>query len=135
MWGIGFRHAKRLRSIKIDKAYNFINLEDNWVRRNMSCSRFKTKKRLEGKSILSLEEIRSPKKAIATTRSFEGTINDFEKVKERISTFAICCAEKLRAQNSNCNSVYVFIRSNKFQKNKTQYRNGIMMTIPEQILI
>ena len=80
--------------------------------------------------MLDLEEIRSRKKAIATTRSFEGTINDYEKIKERISTFAICCAEKLRTQNSNCNSVYVFIRSNKFQKNKTQYRNGIMMTIP-----
>ena len=55
---------------------------------------------------------------------------DYEKIKERISTFAICCAEKLRAQNSNCNSIYVFVRSNKFQKNKTQYRNGILMTIP-----
>ena len=53
-----------------------------------------------------------------------------KKIKERISTFAICCAEKLRSQNSNCSSIYVFVRSNKFQKNKPQYRNGILMTIP-----
>ena len=96
----------------------------------MSVVGLRLKKELEGKSILELEEVRSPKKAIATTRSFERTITDYEKIKERISTFAICCAEKLRSQNSNCNSIYVFIRSNKFQKNKPQYRNGILMTIP-----
>ena len=130
VWGIGFRHAKRLTNIKINTAYDFINLEDNWVRKNMSVVGLRLKKELEGKSVLDLEEVRSPKKAIATTRSFEGTITDYEKIKERISTFAICCAEKLRAQNSNCNSIYVFVRSNKFQKNKRQYRNGILMTIP-----
>ena len=130
VWGIGFRHAERLKNIKVNTAYDFINLEDSWVRKNMSVVGLRLKKELEGKSVLNLEELRSPKKAIATTRSFEGTITDYEKIKERISTFAICCAEKLRAQNSNCNSIYVFVRSNKFQKNKTQYRNGILMTIP-----
>ena len=130
VWGIGFRHAKRLKNIKINTAYNFINLEDGWVRKNMSVVGLRLKKELEGKSVLDLEEVRSPKKSIATTRSFEGTITNYKKLKERISTFAICCAEKLRAQNNNCNSIYVFIRSNKFQKNKIQYRNGILMTIP-----
>ena len=130
VWGIGFKHTERLKNIKINTAYNFINLQDNWVRKNMSVVGVRLKKELEGNSILDLEEVRSPKKAIATTRSFKGTITDYEKIKERISTFAICCAEKLRSQNSNCNSIYVFVRSNKFQKNKTQYRNGILMTLP-----
>ena len=130
VWGIGFKYAERLKNIKVNNAYNFINLEDNWVRKNMSVVGVRLKKELEGKSVLDLEEVRPPKKAIATTRSFEKTITDYEKIKERISTFAICCAEKLRSQNSNCNSIYVFIKSNKFQKNKPQYRNGILMTIP-----
>ena len=130
VWGIGFRHSERLKNNKINTAYDFILLPDNWVRKNMSVVGVRLKKELEGNSVLGLEEVRSPKKAIATTRSFEGTITDYEKIKERISTFAVCCAEKLRAQNSNCNSIYVFVRSNKFQKNKTQYRNGILMTIP-----
>ena len=130
VWGIGLRHTERLKKIKVNTAYDFIKLEDNWVRKNMSVVGLRLKKELEGESVLNLEEVRSPKKTIATTRSFEGTINDYEKIKERISTFAVCCAEKLRSQNSNCNSIYVFIRSNKFKKNKPQYRNGILMTIP-----
>ncbi|MDA1364066.1 MAG: Y-family DNA polymerase [Candidatus Marinimicrobia bacterium] len=130
VWGIGFRHTERLKNIGIHTAYDFINLEDGWVRKNMSVVGLRLKRELEGESVLNLEEVRSPKKAIATTRSFEGTISDFEKIKERISTFAICCAEKLRTQQSNCSSIYVFVRSNKFQKNKPQYRNGIVITIP-----
>ena len=121
---------KALKKYTVNNAYDFISLPDNWVRKNMSVVGLRLKKELEGKSVLDLEEVRSPKKAIATTRSFEGTITDYEKIKERVSTFAVCCAEKLRSQNSNCNSIYVFLRSNKFQKNKTQYRNGILMTIP-----
>ena len=130
VWGIGFRHSERLKNNKVNTAHDFILLPDNWVRKKMSVVGLRLKKELEGESVLDLEEVRSPKKAIATTRSFEGTITDYEKIKERISTFAICCAEKLRAQNSNCNSIYVFVRSNKFQKNKLQYRNGILITIP-----
>ena len=130
VWGIGFRHSERLKNNKVNTAHDFILLPDNWVKKNMSVVGLRLKKELEGESVLNLEEARSPKKAIATTRSFKGTIHDYEKIKERISTFAICCAEKLRAQNSNCNSIYVFVRSNKFQKNKPQYRNGILMTIP-----
>ena len=130
VWGIGFKHAERLKNIKVNNAHDFISLPDNWVRKKMSVVGLRLKKELESRSVLGLEEVRSPKKAIATTRSFEGTITNYEKIKERISTFAVCCAEKLRSQNSNCNSIYVFVRSNKFQKNKPQYRNGILITLP-----
>jgi DNA polymerase V len=130
VWGIGFKHATRLKNYNINKAYDFINLPDDWVRKQMSVVGLRLKKELEGESVLSLEESRSPKKAIATTRSFEKNLICFEGLKERISTFSICCSEKLRYQKSNCNSIYVFVKSNRHQKNKLQYRNGIIMTLP-----
>jgi DNA polymerase V len=130
VWGIGYKHSERLKNHNINKAYDFIKLPDNWVRKQMSVVGLRLKKELEGESVLSLEEKRSPKKAIATTRSFEKNLTCFEDLKERISTFSICCSEKLRFQKSNCNSIYVFIKSNRHQKNKSQYRNGIVMTLP-----
>ena len=129
VWGIGFKHATRLKNYQITRAYHFIKLPDNWVRKQMSIVGLRLKKELEGKSVLSLEENRSPKKAIATTRSFEKNLTSFEDLKERISTFSICCSEKLRSQKSNCNSIYVFIKSNRYQKNKTQYRKAVIMTM------
>ena len=130
VWGIGFRNSKKLKEIKVTNAYDFTYLNDSWIRKKMTVVGLKLKKELEGKSILNLEEIRPKKKAIATTRSFENTISKFKQIEERISTFAVCCAEKLRAQNSNCNSIYVFIKSNKFKKLEYQYRKGIIVTIP-----
>ena len=130
VWGIGYKHAARLKSYKINRAYDFIKLPDEWVRKQMSVVGLRLKKELEGESVLSLEEKRSAKKAIATTRSFEKNLICFEDLKERISTFSICCSEKLRSQKSNCNSIYVFVKSNRHQKNKSQYRNGIVMTLP-----
>ena len=130
VWGIGFKHAERLKKYKINRAYNFTILPDDWVRKQMSVVGLRLKKELEGESVLSLEESRSPKKAIATTRSFEKNLTSFEDLKERISTFSILCSEKLRYQKSNCNSIYVFLKSNRHQKNKLQYRNGIVMTLP-----
>jgi DNA polymerase V len=130
VWGIGFRNSKKLRDLKIRNAYDFTSLSDNWIRKKMTVVGLKLKKELEGNPILDLEEVRPRKKAIATTRSFENTITQFKNIEERVSTFAVCCAEKLRDQNGNCNSVYIFIKSNKFQKKECQYRNGIVMTIP-----
>ncbi len=130
VWGIGFKHAERLKKYKINRAYNFTILPDDWVRKQMSVVGLRLKKELEGESVLSLEESRSPKKAIATTRSFEKNLTSFEDLKERISTFSILCSEKLRYQKSNCNSIYVFVKSNKYQKNKLQYRNGMVITLP-----
>jgi len=130
VWGIGFRNSKKLKEIKVKNAYDFTSLNDSWVRKKMTVVGLKLKKELEGESILDLEEIRAKKKAIATTRSFENTISKFKHIEERISTFAVCCAEKLRAQNSNCSSIYVFIKSNKFKKLEYQYRKGIIVTVP-----
>jgi len=130
VWGIGYKHSERLKNHNINKAYDFIKLPDNWVRKQMSVVGLRLKKELEGESVLSLEEKRSPKKAIATTRSFEKNLTCFEDLKERISTFSICCSEKLRFQKSNCNSIYVFVKSNRHQKEKLQYRNGTVMTLP-----
>ena len=130
VWGIGLKHTDRLESYNVNRAYDFIKLPDKWVRSKMSVVGLRLKKELEGESVLSLEEHRSPKKAIATTRSFEKNLTKFEDLKERVSTFSILCSEKLRVQKSSCNSIYIFVKSNKHQKNKLQYRNGIVMTLP-----
>jgi len=130
VWGIGYKHSERLKNYNINKAYEFTKLPDSWVRKQMSIVGLRLKKELEGESVLSLEENRSPKKAIATTRSFEKNLTAFEDLKERISTFAIFCSEKLRSQKSSCNSIYVFVKSNRHQKDTIQYQNGVVMTLP-----
>ena len=131
MWGIGRRFSKRLRMIGVHKALDFVNLEDEYIRKEFSVVGLRLKKELLGESVLDLDMI-SPKKRIATTRSFEKYTNDFEYVKERVSTFAVSCAEKLRKQNSSCNLLTLFIQTNPFDKEKAQYYRTISIHLPYQ---
>ncbi|RXP52469.1 Y-family DNA polymerase [Lutibacter sp. HS1-25] len=126
VWGIGRKHSARLNAYNIKTAYDFINLHDDWVRKQMSVVGLRLKHELEGKQTLDLETIQT-KKAIATTRTFEGMLTDFESIKERVSTFAVSCAEKLRKQQSCCNVVMVFLHSNWHRKDLPQYGKNIVV--------
>ncbi|MDO6744341.1 Y-family DNA polymerase [Tenacibaculum soleae] len=121
VWGIGSRLAKKLQAKGCVKAYDFTQLDDNWVRKNLSITVWKLKKDLEGISKIVLDEPVT-KKAIATTRSFEHTFSDIDNIKERISTFATSCAEKLRKQNSSCHMVMVTLHSDRHKKDSEQHR-------------
>jgi nucleotidyltransferase/DNA polymerase involved in DNA repair len=70
------------------------------------------------------------KKNIATTRSFEKQYTEIEELRERISTFSVTCAEKLRSQGSCCNALLVFLHTNWFRKDLPQYSRNIVMQLP-----
>ena len=131
VWGIGRRMSRRLKMMGINKAFDFVQLKDNFLRKEFSITGVRLKKDLLGEAVLELETI-SAKKTIVTTRSFEEYTNNVEYVKERVSTFAVSCAEKLRKQNSSCHLVTVFIQTNKFDKNKPQYYRSISFNLPYQ---
>ncbi|MFC5046915.1 Y-family DNA polymerase [Aquimarina hainanensis] len=129
VWGIGRQFTKRLHKINITTAYKFTQLPNEYVRKEYSVVGLRLKKELEGFPTLQLEEVKN-KKAIATTRSQKKDVNDYSILKERISTYAISCAEKLRRQKSAANLVYVFVRTNPFKPDAPQYRNSIAVTLP-----
>ncbi len=126
IWGIGGRYAKRLNSMGVFTGYQFIQLPDAWIRKNMAVVGLRLKRDLEGMPTLSLEDTKR-KKAIATTRSFHRNYKTFSDVKERVSTFAITCAEKLRKQKSCCNLVMVFLHTNGHRKDLAQYNRNIVI--------
>ena len=120
VWGIGRRLEKRLILKGCKTAFDFTQLSDEWVRRNFSITEWKLKKDLEGIPTIEFE-IKEIKRSTSTTRSFEQTYSDIENITERISTFAACCSEKLRAQKSSCHMIIVMLRSDRHKKNTEQY--------------
>ena len=129
VWGIGRKHAKRLQDIGVLTAFDFIKLSDDWVKRNMSVVGLRLKHDLQGIPTLDLEDAQ-PKKNIATTRTFETNYTRFEDLAERITAFTASCAEKLRRQKSCCNSLMVFVQTNRFSKNHPQYCRNIVIKLP-----
>ena len=130
VWGIGKGYFKSLQSKNVTTAYDFTKLTDYWVKKEMGIIGLRLKKDLEGLPVLDLNDDTKNRKAIATTRSFEHTYVNIDDIKERVSTFASSCAEKLRAQKSNCNMIMVFLRSDQHKKNDTQERSNTCITLP-----
>lgn len=129
VWGIGRQHSKKLQAIGVKTAFDFTQLDDEFVRKQMAIVVLRLKYDLQGIPTLDLEEAQ-PKKNIATTRSFEANYTEFEQLSERVSTFAVSCAEKLRKQNSCCNSLMVFIHTNEHRKDRPQYSRNIVVKLP-----
>ena len=130
VWGIGRQHKKRLEYLGIENAWQFTLLSEDWVKKHMSVVGVRIKRDLMGLPTIQLEEIQPPKKCIATTRSFEGTISKFSDLEERISTFASSCAEKMRKQQSSCSTMLVFIKSDPHKKNTVPYQNSYVLNLP-----
>lgn len=129
VWGIGHGLQKRLKTKGCKTAYDFTQLPDQWIRKTFSITEYKLKKDLEGIAKLDLD-MRETKRAIATTRSFDYTYDDLNYIKERISTFAMSCAEKLRLQGSSCHAIIVMLSSNRHKKGLEQHRASTMVHVP-----
>lgn len=129
VWGIGGQHAKRLKTLGVRTAYDFTCLTDSWVQKHLSIVGLRLKRDLSGIPTLDLEEVKA-KKNIATTRSFEQNLIELSDLKERISTFAVSCAEKLRQQQSTCKALMVFVHTNGHRKDLPQYAKNIVIKLP-----
>ncbi len=129
IWGIGRQLSKKLNAIGINTAYEFTQLPDDYVRKNMSVVELRLKNELVGMPMLEIEK-RQAKKNIATTRSFEKNYTTFEELGERMVTFSVACSEKLRRQKSCCTSIMVFIHTNGFRKEIPQYNRNIVVKLP-----
>ena len=120
VWGVGRRLKKRLEVKGCITAYDFTQLSSDWILKEFSIVEWRLQKDLQGISKIPLGEV-SSKKMIATTRSFEYTYSDIENIKERISTFAASCAEKLRNQKSSCHMIIVQLSSDRHKENSQQH--------------
>ena len=130
IWGIGFQNEKKLLKVNVKSGMDFVNLPDQWVKKNMSIIGLKLKKELEGIPTLNIEEGKIGKKSIATTRSFESEISSLTDLIERITTFSVVASKKLRRQNSECNMISVFIRSNPFKQTDDKYHFSLTGSLP-----
>jgi len=130
VWGIGFRLTKKMQTKNIFTAFDFTLPEnETYIKTTMGVLGMRLKYELEGKSVMEMEEPKD-KKTIAITRSFSGNIKTISEMKERISTFATVCAEKLRKQKSCCYGVMVYLRKDKYNIETKKYNFLKIETLP-----
>lgn len=121
VWGIGYRLSKKFKAYQINTAYDFtLPQHQNLIKTLMGVTGLRLKMELEGKPAIE-NATESEKKSIAITRSFEHSISALDELKERITTFATVCSEKLRKQNTACYGVMLYLRKDKYDPKNTKY--------------
>lgn len=115
VWGIGRRIARRLKSIGVETAWDFVQKSEAWVRRELTVTGVRTWKELRGESCICIEDLPN-KKSICTSRSFpdEG-ISDLGLMEEAVANFASQCARKLKEDGTVCGAMSVFAYTSRFR--------------------
>lgn len=129
VWGIGRRYAKKLHAHDIHTAHEFTQMSESWVMKHMTIVGLRLQRDLKGIPSIDME-MPEKKQSIATTRSFDKDYRTFDELKERISTFASISAEKLRAQESMCRRLTVFVETNRFRDEENFYANSAAVKLP-----
>lgn len=129
IWGVGRRNSAKLVWMGVKNAYDFTQLPESWVLKYMTIVGLRLQKDLKGIPSIDMEIVEK-KQSISTTRSFDKEYRIFDEMRERISTFTSMSAEKLRAQNSLCRKMMIFIETNKFKDEDNFYANSVVVKIP-----
>ncbi len=121
LWGVGRKHAKRLKEAGIHTALQFRQADTHWIKRQLSINGVKLQKELLGEVCYPLEITAPRKKNICTARSFGVEIKELNKLKEAVSSHANTCAIKLMVEKSCCSTISVFLSTNPFKPQAKQY--------------
>lgn len=130
IWGIGRRSADKLKNFGISNALQLKQADPRWIRKYFTITGERIVMELNGIMCLEIDDIVAPRQSIQVTRTFSGGITEFDKLRERIVSFASRIGEKLRQQNLETQTVSLFIQTNHHKKDSTQYRKSGVTTLP-----
>lgn len=124
VWGIGPRHAKRLRKLGITNAHGFSQLKRDWVKRKMTVAGLHTLLEIRGMPCFDFAAGPAPKKTIVSSRSFGHPVVKYDDLAEATAQYTTRAAEKMRRQRHVTSNILVFLHTNKFKLGEPQYSNA-----------
>jgi len=129
VWGIGRKHAERLKNIGVFNALQFTETPLQWVRKEMTVVGERTWRELRGEPCKEFVTQPPPKKGIGTAKSFGIKLHDLERIEEACAYYISEVSEILRAQKSCATYLTVFIVTNYHSNVDKQYSNKRTVTL------
>lgn len=130
IWGIGSKHTKRLQNIGVFTAYDFTQVPEGWVKKNLSIVGVRIWKELQGIACMQMVTTPRPKKGIGTAKSFGKKIESLTMIQEACSYYISEVSEVLRHQKSCASYLQVFLHTNYHSNVDKQYSNSITVKLP-----
>ena len=131
VWGIGRRTLEVLNYYGVHTPLQFADKKESWVRAHFHQPGVQTWMELNGIPCIDTSEV-IRNQNICTSRSFGDMVSDLPSLKASVASFASSCANKLRGQQSVCQSVTVFVSSNSFRTDLPQcgYAATVLLATP-----
>ena len=128
VWGIGRRLTPRLNRMGIHTPQDLATACPSHIRNQFNSVTQKTALELKGQSCLELTEV-APKKSISCAKSFCQMQTDFACIANALGLYCAKVAAKLRQQQSHCQSLTVFLQTNKHRQDLAQRHKSITVTM------
>jgi DNA polymerase V len=129
IWGVGRKHTIFLKSKGILTACDLKYTDPSEVRDKMTIQGERTILELKGHYCYKVGLNNEVRKSILTSRSFAKPIEKEEELANAISTYVEIASKKLRRQKSVTSTLTVFIRTNRFNKDRTSYSKAMTINI------
>ncbi|BBP46203.1 protein UmuC [Thiosulfatimonas sediminis] len=114
LWGIGKNLALKLRADGIQTALALRQANPKILRKKYTVVMERIIQELNGESCLPLESLASAKKQLISSRSFGQPQSDYHSVEQAVVSHTLNAAHKLRRQNSVCQILHLYLRTNPF---------------------
>lgn len=129
VWGVGRKISKKLMQQGIKTAYQLANQSPKTIRQQFSVVSERTVNELNGINCLVWDDIKEPKQAIFSTRSFGQRIVDIHSLQAALTTHGVIVAKKVRQQSSLIKKLLVFAASSPHDEN--YYKQTIIYNFPQ----
>ncbi len=126
IWGIGRNLDKTLRRHNIRSALDFINLPEDFLKRNLGKNGLDLQKELSGVSINPVSAEEEAPKSISKTASFRHFVDDKSVIKNALNHHCHLVCTQLRSQNLTAKLLVVMLRTKDFKV----YTNKLALDTP-----
>jgi len=130
VWGIGRQFASLLNSHGVVTAWDLVRMPEPWIRKHLSIVGLRLVTELKGVACAELETEPAIRKNIGIAKSFGTLLSRREDIGQALANYVTAAAEKLRAQNSCCSRMQVFLQTNGFRTQDKQYYRSITINLP-----
>lgn len=131
IWGIGHRIGQKLAAQGIHTALDFINAHTPTLRKQFGVVLERTQREMQGLPCSELIINEASRQHIVRSRSFGNIITSLDGLQAAISHHISAGAAKLRQQNSHAHIISVFIYTNRFRHDQSQYNGYQSIKLPQ----
>jgi DNA polymerase V len=129
LWGVGKNLALRLGRMGITTALEFKQADPAAIRKSLGVVGERLLRELNGIPCLELEEMPPDRKGVMASRSFGSAVESLEELEEALANHVARAGEKIRRFGLLATRMEVFLRTNRFRKDESQYSPGIGITL------